>query len=193
MTTNLLERIGYRTLAEMCEAERPFVYRVVYGKIGNQATAADLTQDTFEKALLNIDGFTPKSGRESRSSLRSWLARIAKNSVIDYTRRRKLETSTAEEEGLDLDPDMVMQGDYNFNNPEYLLQRKRGLEALTKAFGDIENQGMRNAAISYHVHGMGFDEISARDGVKEGTLRVWVHRAKERIERDERVIPFISE
>jgi RNA polymerase sigma factor (sigma-70 family) len=72
------------------------VYHYIYRRIGNHHDAEDLKQETFLRALANID-------RYQDTNLRGWLYRIAGNLVIDYFRKRRQipteinETETEEE------------------------------------------------------------------------------------------------
>ena len=59
------------------------VYRFVLTMSGNPAMAEEVTQETFFKALKEIDHF------KGNCSVKSWLCQIAKNLYIDDVRRRK--------------------------------------------------------------------------------------------------------
>ncbi len=56
------------------------LYRFVYGKVGNQQVAEDLTQTTFMKMLESLSSFS------FEASFKTWLYRIALNTVMDYWR-----------------------------------------------------------------------------------------------------------
>jgi RNA polymerase sigma-70 factor, ECF subfamily len=57
-----------------------FIYRYVYGKIGNREEAEDLTSEIFLKAARNIDQ------ERSRESMQQWLYLIARTTIADYWR-----------------------------------------------------------------------------------------------------------
>lgn len=67
------------------ESMYPTIYRMVSAMVwGSGLDAEDLTQDVFLKAYRNASSFN----RES--ALSTWLFRIARNTVIDAQRRKKL-------------------------------------------------------------------------------------------------------
>lgn len=81
----LLRRIGEGS-REACEELVSLNYKPVFAFLchlsGNTCLAEDLTQETFAAAWLNIETFRGKS------SLRTWLHRIAYNKFLDSCRTR---------------------------------------------------------------------------------------------------------
>src|SRR3989344_1951311 len=61
------------------------IYRFVFFKTRHKETAEDLTSDIFIKALSKIQTFNP-----DKASFSVWLYRIARNTVIDHYRTRKV-------------------------------------------------------------------------------------------------------
>ncbi len=66
------------------------LYRLALKMLGNPQDAEDVLQNTFIKAMLNIDTF------EQRSSLSTWLYRIAVNESLMLLRKKKPEVSLDE-------------------------------------------------------------------------------------------------
>lgn len=64
------------------------IYRFVYLKTTNKEVAEDIVSDVFMSAINNINNFS----LNSKSSVSSWLYRIANNKVIDYYRTNKQES-----------------------------------------------------------------------------------------------------
>jgi len=83
--------------ARMVEVYSAQVYRMALKILGDAQDAEDVLQETFIKALRSVNGF------EGRSSLSTWLYRIAVNEALMAIRRRKGETVSIDEEKEDED------------------------------------------------------------------------------------------
>jgi RNA polymerase sigma-70 factor (ECF subfamily) len=59
------------------------IYGYSYRNVGNSADAEDITQETFLKVWKNIKKF------DQSKSFKSWIFTIAKNTSIDYLRKKK--------------------------------------------------------------------------------------------------------
>jgi RNA polymerase sigma-70 factor (ECF subfamily) len=82
----LVERIraGDKSACAECIAlHSPEVYRLALTMLGDEAEAEDVTQETFLNAFAAIDRF------EWRSSLSTWLHRIAHNQALMRLRKRE--------------------------------------------------------------------------------------------------------
>lgn len=87
-------RAGDRAeFARLVEAYDTPIYRLALKMLANEQDAEDVLQTTFLKALQNIRNF------EGRSSLSTWLYRIAANEALMLLRRKRPEVS------MDEDPD----------------------------------------------------------------------------------------
>jgi len=84
------------SFAAAAEEHLDAVYRYLLLMTRDDATAQDLTSETFEKALRAWRRFDPR-----RSSARTWLCRIARNAALDHfrgeERRRRREDRYAAE------------------------------------------------------------------------------------------------
>lgn len=68
------------------------VFALVSGIVGSRTDAEELTQDIFLKVFAALPKF------QNRSSLATWIYRIAYNMAVDFTRKRKLPTVELKEE-----------------------------------------------------------------------------------------------
>lgn len=59
------------------------IYRFIYRQMGNADDANDITQDVFVKAWKNLKKYNPNQ------NFKTWIMTIARNSSIDYLRKRK--------------------------------------------------------------------------------------------------------
>ena len=70
------------------------VYRYVFYRVRNEAEAEDVTSDVFMRALRAIPRYEP------RQAFLAWLYRIARNAVIDRSRRHAARTQVSFEDAL---------------------------------------------------------------------------------------------
>ena len=70
------------------------VYRYVFYRVRNEAEAEDVTSDVFMRALRAIPKYEP------RQAFLAWLYRIARNAVIDRSRRRATRIQVTFEDAL---------------------------------------------------------------------------------------------
>ncbi|MCT6922676.1 RNA polymerase sigma factor [Metasolibacillus sp.] len=69
---------------EYYDAYSKELFQFIYFLVGHKETAEDLTQDTFIKALKNSTTF------RGDAQMKTWLVTIARNTVYDYYRRKRL-------------------------------------------------------------------------------------------------------
>lgn len=67
----------------------PLVYGFILRSIGETAQAEDLTQETFLKVWRNIKKYDPSQ------SFKTWIFTIARRTLIDYFRKKKIATVAA--------------------------------------------------------------------------------------------------
>ncbi len=85
-------RAGDRVhFARMVEAYSTPIYRLALKMMGNEQDAEDVLQTTFVNALRHVADF------EGRSSLSTWLYRIAANEALMLMRRKRPSVSLDEE------------------------------------------------------------------------------------------------
>jgi RNA polymerase sigma-70 factor (ECF subfamily) len=77
--------------ARLVEAASPKIYRLALKMMGNAQDAEDILQETFIKAYRNLHSFA------GRSSLSTWLYRIATNEALMLLRRKHVETISLDE------------------------------------------------------------------------------------------------
>jgi len=70
--------------ARLVEGYSPLIYRLALKMLGSEQDAEDVLQETFFKALRSIRKF------EERSSLSTWLYRIAMNESLMILRKQKV-------------------------------------------------------------------------------------------------------
>lgn len=103
------------------------IYRLGLKMLGNPQDAEDALQNTFLNALTHLADF------EGRSSLSTWLYRIAANEALMMLRKRKADVNLEDAQPEDSDEDLTPESfvDWSALPEEELLngEAKRALEA----------------------------------------------------------------
>jgi RNA polymerase sigma-70 factor (ECF subfamily) len=124
--------------------------------------AEDCVQETFINAWRALARF------ETRSSLGTWLHRIAVNACL--SKRRK----GAAVEPLP-DDDEGEMGDWTLETPVEVREIEAAIDALP--------DGARDALVLHALYGYSHDEAAQMLGLAEGTCKAQLHRAR-RLLRD---------
>jgi RNA polymerase sigma-70 factor (ECF subfamily) len=98
----------------------------IWNMVKNNEDAEDLTMITFEKAFLKLNKYTPTA------LFSTWLNKIAKYSVLDYIKYRRITKYTF----FDIDefPSLIS---YTINNPEDELIYKELFEQTEIALAEL--------------------------------------------------------
>ncbi|WP_246078933.1 sigma-70 family RNA polymerase sigma factor [Modestobacter excelsi] len=143
------------------------VFRYLFHKVGNRATAEDFTSETFVRALRRIDSLTFQ-GRD----VGAWLVTIARNIVLDHVKssRHRLEVPTADMR----DADRATAGP-----EETVLQRLADAELMAGVAQLSDEQ--RECLLLRFVQGLSVAETAAAMGKKDGAVKALQHRAVRRL------------
>lgn len=136
------------------------VYGLCLRMTRDPALAEDCTQETFLNAWRALDGF------ETRSSLGTWLHRIAINAVL--AKRRKVSPIAPVAE-LEVEDAAV--------ESEWTLETPLEVQEIEKAIGDLPD-GARDVLVLYAIYGYSHAEAAQMLGVAEGTCKAQLHRAR---------------
>jgi RNA polymerase sigma-70 factor (ECF subfamily) len=170
----LLEAVRRRdpeAFAVLFDAYADKVYRVAVGVLDDEDEAEGVVQDTFLTLFEKIDHF------EGRSSLGTWLYRIAYNGSLDRVRKRRPEQALADEPDDDEGPfEPLVLADWS-DAPEELLTSAEAQAELERAIGLLP-QRLRGTFILREIEGLSTAETAEVLGIKPGTVKVQLHRAR---------------
>ncbi|WP_372592679.1 RNA polymerase sigma factor SigE [Actinotalea sp.] len=141
------------------------VYRLAYRLTGNKADAEDLTQETFIRVFRSLSSFTP-------GTFEGWLHRITTNLFLDQARRRTRIRMDSLGDEADRLPGAVGLGtpERGFEHANLDLDVQSALDALSPEF--------RAAVVLCDIEGLSYEEIAVTLGIKLGTVRSRIHRAR---------------
>jgi RNA polymerase sigma factor (sigma-70 family) len=154
----------------------PAMRRFVARRVSDPHLAADLTSDVF---LAAID--SAASYRADRGVPAAWLHGIARRVVASEVRRQVTERKAHRRVAGRrlLDPDSLARIDER-------IDAERELRALYRAIADLPDRD-RALLELVAVDGLDVADAAAALGIKPGTARVRLHRARLRVQAD---IPF---
>lgn len=153
-----MKNLSKQQFIKSFEMYHTFVYRYVFLKVNNKHIAEDLTQEVFLKLWK-----TRKNFDKSKSQLKTWIARIAHNLVVDYFRSNK--------EKLNLNLDEVKETLVSSDNEN--IDNKIELVKYLKTLDELSQQ----VIILKYIEGFEIDEISKIINKKYDATRMLIFRA----------------
>lgn len=159
---------------EIVERYQSKVFSIIHGIVRQRNDIEDIAQQVFAKVYLSLRSF------DFRSSLITWIYKITVNECFDYLRKRKVrrlvyESDLSEDEVRrveNTDPAIERQ----VSADSSLAQRDYVLKLLTRV-----SEEERNLLILKEVEGFSVEELAARTGMNENTVKVKLFRARQKL------------
>lgn len=154
-----------KEIEELYDTYFSIVYRYLLSLSHNSHLAEELTQETFFRALKNIDKF------RSECDLRVWLCQISKNAYYDHLKKMKKYKPLTE------DDDLVSFDLFDiFSDKETAFLIHQVLHTLSEPYKEV---------FSLRVFGeLSFNMIASLFGKSESWARVTYHRAYKKIREE---------
>ena len=146
------------------------VYSFVMRFVGDSHDAEDIVQDTFLKAWKSAEQYNVEA-----SKFKTWILRIARNTAIDFLRKRKhipfseFDTETGQNMLIETVADSSELADELFARMEDTEVLNRSLQKLS--------QGAREILLLHYTSGLTFLEIGEILGEPQNTVKSRHHRA----------------
>jgi RNA polymerase sigma-70 factor (ECF subfamily) len=155
---------GFRKLMS---AYQERLYWVIRRMLHNHPDTDDVLQNTMIKAYRFIDTFNQKS------SLHTWLYRIATNESLTFiNKKKKRQTLSTEEMSEQLGQEL--KADPYFNGDDMVIALKQAIETLPEKQKAVFN-------LRYYEE-MSYKEMSSVLETSEGALKASYHHAAKKIE-----------
>lgn len=151
------------TWSELVEAHADSVYSLAYRLCGNQYDAEDLTQETFIRVFRSLKNYRP-------GTFQGWLHRITTNLFLDMVRHRQTIRMEALPENYDRVPGTA-------KTPEQVFDDATLDPDLEIALAEL-HPDYRAVVVLCDVVGLTYEEIAETLGIKMGTVRSRIHRAR---------------
>lgn len=142
------------------------VYRYLLGRVGSEADAEDLAQESLVKALRGLGGL------EDPGAFRGWLLGIARNESRSWLRALARRRESPLEGAGELADEA--------SGPADRALRRAEVESVRDAIGALPEKQRLSVILRLH-DGLGFREIGKLTGSTEGAARVNYHHGIRRL------------
>ncbi len=148
------------------------VFGLCFSLLGNHADAEDASQEAFLKAFRAIATY------RDQASFSTWLYRITRNACIDLVRQRSrrptvsIDAEIEEEDGavgIQVVDDAPLQDETAASN--------WSAEKVRAAIGTLP-EGFRTVILLRDIEGLSYQEVARVLGVREGTVKSRLARAR---------------
>src|SRR6185437_1783908 len=150
------------------------IFRTARAVLRDEAEAEDVVQETFVRAFRHLEQF------EERSSVGTWLTRIAVNEALSRLRRSQrfnvLDSETNQEEGGSYSVQSKQPG------PEEQASSQELRSVLTAAIDSL-SQELRTVFVLREIEGLSTLETSEALQLTSEAVRVRFHRARQALRR----------
>lgn len=160
------------SFARLVEAHYERLYRLEIRMVGNSQDAEDLLQETFIKAFRHIHDF------DGRSSLSTWLYRIATNEALMFLRKRTLQIFSIDEplEGEESEMEPLQIEDWCCL-PEPELMSDEAQRYLDRAVSRLP-VGLRTVFVLRDIQGLSTRETGEVLGLSDTAVKTRLSRAR---------------
>ena len=158
----------------LIEAYEKQIYHLCLRMTGNPEDARDLTQESFLKAWQKLGQY------HVESAFSTWLYRLSSNLCIDFLRQQKRRTvfslTTEEDTGEELEVASVDP------TPEEIVLQMDDRRAVADAMKELDEDHRLILTLRV-VEDMPYEQIAQVLGVKEGTVKSRLARARTKLRR----------
>lgn len=141
-----------------------FVFSIAYHATGSRSIALDICQETWVRVWKALPRLQP------RGSFPRWLETIAQNAAIDYLRKRRVQTEMAKRFG--------MENPARTSGIQNRRERAEHAAEITRKLLNALPPHFRTVVVLFELQGRSITEVASLLGENEGTVRVWLHRAR---------------
>ncbi len=168
-----LKRGDRAEFARLVDAYSTNIYRLALRMLSNPQDAEDVLQETFLKAMRALPNF------EGRSSLSTWLYRIAVNEALMVVRRHKPEVSLstpAEEDDEEDDGEDMQIVDWG-HLPESELLSGESRRHIDQAVESLP-QRLKVVFLLRDIEGLSIEDTAATLGISQAAVKTRLLRAR---------------
>ncbi len=168
------ETVQDLTWHNIVEQHASRVYRLAYHLTGNQHDAEDLTQDVFVRVFNSLSQYKP-------GTFEGWLHRITTNLFLDRMRRKaRIRFDFMADDDAGVATSDSFDRDERSGQPEEAFDMSHLGADIIEALADLPPE-YRAAVVLSDIEGLSYEEIATTLGIKLGTVRSRLSRARARL------------
>jgi RNA polymerase sigma-70 factor (ECF subfamily) len=157
-----------REFRELAEEYAGRIYTFARYSLRHREDAEDVTQEVLIRLWKHRDSIDP-------SSTSTWVMRVARNLVIDVSRRRQARTAVFAEGA-----DMVEMAAPSGQAADTAADRSELRSRLEAALMELD-EPYRSIVVMREIQGLAYEEIARALNMPLGTIKVYLHRARRRL------------
>lgn len=159
-----------REFRKLADAYAGRIYTFALYALRSREDAEDVTQEVLVRLWRH-------RGDVEEGHVGAWVMRVARNMVIDVTRRRR-SRSAVFADGPDAEVAAARVAAGEAADAPHARHRLR--EALEEAIASLE-EPYRSIVVMREVQGLAYEEIARGMDMPLGTIKVYLHRARRRL------------
>ena len=163
-----------QAFAELMDKYKDSIYYMLLKMVRNKDDAEDLTLEAFGKAFMNLEQYSPKF------AFSTWLFRIASNNCIDFLRKKKMNTTSIDQQFDNEDAPFIFLPSKG-RNPEEEAIRNQKFKLMRELVDELKPQYKTLIELRY-FKGLSYDEISKELNLTLGTVKTQLFRARKTLE-----------
>ena len=174
----LVDRSRRRDLdafAKIVDAYQARIFGFVKRMIRNDEEAQDVTQEVFIKAFQAMHRF------DGRSSLRTWLFKIAHNLCVDRVRRQDRAPSSSSLTAMTDEDETIDLPDYRWSPEDVVLNDE--LATVVEHAIETMSDKLRTVLLLHDKEDMAYEEIAAAVDVPVGTVKSRLFLARAHLQK----------
>lgn len=166
-------RAGDKSACDECiRLHAKGVYRLALRLMRNEAEAEDVMQDAFLSAFKAIDKF------DGRSSLRTWLYRIAYNAAVMRLRKRQPEVVSLDEAIDQSDGAPLPQAFFDWSSlPQREMEHAEVRKEMESAIGELPEK-LRVVFVMRELEELSTEETARALDMSVEAVKTRLHRAR---------------
>lgn len=171
---DLVDQVRYGDREAFDELYRRFsdlVYNLALRMVGDREVAADLSQEIFLRVYRHLGGF------QGRSSVKTWIYRIALNTCRSRLSRRARRTRVIET----VDDELLARVPAGGVAPDLAAAGRERRRRLEHALAELPVT-FRVAVVLRDVEGLSYEQIGEILGIRIGTVRSRIARGRARLQ-----------